>query len=57
MPYTARVRDLSTLSADEIFSMATVRVCSLNRSSASCKGEETVRRIASGSKKSMTQRD
>ena len=58
MPYTARVRDFSTLSAEEIFSMATVLVCSLNKSSASCNGEENVRRtIASDSTKSMTQRD
>lgn len=58
MLYTARVRDFSMLSADEMFSMATFLVCSLNRSSASCEGEETVRRsITRGSRKSMPQRN
>jgi len=58
MIYAARVRDLSMLSADEMFSTTTFLVCSLNRSSASYEGEETVRRSTTrDSRKSMPQRN
>lgn len=53
MFYIVCVWDLSMLSVDEIFFMVIVCVCFLNRFLVSCKGEEIVRRIVSGSKKLM----